>query len=102
MFDFLFNSIWGWLGIGGSVIAACVAIGWFFPPFRKLAWTIAGATAGVLAIYTKGAADAKRRERERQAAAERKAVERGNKARADAERDVRTGRVRDKWDRDDI
>ena len=102
MLDFLFNSIWGWLGIGSSIIAACVAIGWFFPPFRKLAWTVAGATAGVLAIYAKGANDAKRRERERQAAAERAAIERGNKARTDAKRDVAAGRVRDKFDRDDL
>jgi hypothetical protein len=70
--DFLFNSIWGWLGIGGTVIAVALAVAWFIPPFRKLALTVAAFAAGVLAVYAKGASDAKRRERERSEAAVRK------------------------------
>lgn len=72
MFDFLTNTIWGWLGIGGTVIAMALAVAWFIPPFRKLALTVAAFAAGALAIYSKGASDAKRRERERSEAAVKK------------------------------
>ena len=65
MIDFLTNTIWGWLGIGGAIIAAALAIAWFVPPFRRLALTVASVAAGVLFVYAKGASDAKRREREK-------------------------------------
>jgi hypothetical protein len=102
MYDFFFNSIWGWLGIGGTIIAAAGAVAYFFPPFRKLALTVAATTAGVLAIYAKGSSDARKRKQAEWDAAEKKAIDRGNKAHADAKRDVAAGRVRDKFDRDDL
>ena len=75
MIDFLTNTIWGWLGIGGAVIAGSLALAWFVPPFRKLALTVASVAAGILFVYAKGADDAKRREREKneRAAAKRQA-----------------------------
>ena len=98
--DFLFNSIFGWLGIGGVVIAAALAVAWFIPPLRKLALTVAAFAAGVLAIYAKGSSDARRAERERQAAAEKRAVESGKRDRTTAERDA-AGGMRDGFDTDD-
>lgn len=73
MFDFFTNTIWGWLSLGGGVIAVALAVAWFFPPFRKLALTVAAGAVAVLAIYSKGASDARRREREKRDAAVEKA-----------------------------
>lgn len=97
------NPLVGWLGLGGISIAGLLAVAWFFPPFRKIALAAAGVMFAALSIYTKGSRDATKRKQAEWDAAERKSVERGNKARADAERDVAAGRVRrDKFDRDDI
>lgn len=101
MLDLLFNSLWGWLGLGGVVIAAALAVAWFFPPFRQLALTVAAAAAGAVALYSKGAADASRRKQAEWDAAERRMVDRSNKARSDAVRTVDAGRVSDdEFDRD--
>jgi hypothetical protein len=97
--DYLWHSTVAWLGIGGAIIAACLAAAYFLPPFRRLALSAAGGVAAVLAIYAKGASDAKRREQAKQQAVEKKAVDAGTRARADAERDA-AGGVRDGYDRD--
>jgi hypothetical protein len=101
MFDWI-NPLYGWLGLGGVIIAACVAVAIYFPPFRKIAIAVAGAVVAGLAIYAKGSKDAAKRKQAEWDKAERKSVDRGNKARADAKRDVASGRVSDKWDRDDL
>lgn len=93
------NPLVGWIGLGGTIIAAALAVAWFIPPLRNLAITVAAGVAGGLAVYGKGyrdAAEKKKRERE---ADERKAIQRGRDARADAERDADSG-VRDGFDRD--
>lgn len=100
MFDFI-TPLVGWLGLGGGVIAAALAVAWFFPPFRKYALAAAGVIAGALTIYARGYADAGRRKQREWDNAIKRDVEKGRKARADAERDVAAGSVReDKWDRD--
>ena len=96
------NPLVAWLGLGGVGIAGALAVAWFFPPFRKYALAAAGVIAAGLALYTKGSRDAAKRKQAEWDKAERKSGERGNKARADAERDVAAGRVRDKFDRHDI
>lgn len=101
MMDWLNPSV-GWGAFAFMIIAGCLAVAWYFPPFRKLALTIAGAVAGAFALYRKGAKDAAARKQRQWDEAERKSVERGNQARRDAERDVRDGRVRDRFDRDDL
>lgn len=73
MIDFLFNSIWGWAGIGGVVIIGALAAAYFFPPFRKLALAVAAGAVAVLAIYSKGASDNARREKEKRDKAVKKA-----------------------------
>lgn len=72
MLEWLWHSTVAWIGIGGAIIAALLAVAWFFPPFRRVALTAAGAVFTGLALYTKGAADQKRRDREKSDAAVRK------------------------------
>jgi len=101
MIDFLWHSTAAWLGIGGAAVAALAAVAWFFPPFRKLAIQIAAGVIAVMAIYAKGASDAKKRERQRQAEAEQRMVKKGNDARRSAEHDLAAGKLRDdEFDRD--
>ena len=57
MIDFIFNSIWGWVGTAGVIVAACAAFACIFPQFRATAVAIAGAALGAAAIYAKGSRD---------------------------------------------
>lgn len=95
MFDWI-NPLYGWLGLGGVIIAACVAVAIYFPPFRKIAIAVAVAVGGVLAAYSKGASDAKRREREKSEKAVAKVQAKYSKidARSDGPSDV-SKRMRD-------
>lgn len=99
-FDFI-SPLWGWLGLGSGAIAAYVAVAWFFPPFRKYAIAAGLVVLGLLGIYRKGYKQGgEHKQKEWDNAVERD-MQKGNQARADAERDVDAGRVRnDKWDRD--
>lgn len=54
MFDF---SLFGWLGLGGGVVAAGLAVAWFFPPFRNIALTVAAGALAAGGIYAKGNRD---------------------------------------------
>ena len=95
------NPLFAWLGLGGVGIAGLLALAYFFPPFRKLALAAAAVVAAGLAIYTKGSRDAAKRKQAEWDKANKRSIDKANKARADAERDVASGRVRDsEWDRD--
>lgn len=97
MSGFLFNTIYGWIGTAGLVVAACAVVAWYFPPFRQAAISIAGVVITAAAIYAKGNRD----EAKKWDNAIAKDVQKGQQARADAARDVDAGRVRgDEWDRD--
>jgi hypothetical protein len=96
---YIWHSVALQLGLGGLVIAALLAIAWFIPIFRNLALSAAGVLVGLLAAYAKGAKDASDRAKQKQAEAERQAVDAGTTARADAGRDA-AGGVRDGYDRD--
>lgn len=72
MMDWI-NPLVGWIGLGGTVIAAALAVAWFFPPFRKMALTVAGGVMAALAIYGKGYRDNAAREAQRKEEAVRKA-----------------------------
>jgi len=102
MIDYIWHSVAIQIGLGGTLVAGLLAAAYFLPPFRRWFIGAAGIVMAFLLAYAKGAKDAKRRADEKQAEAERQAIARGNKARDDAKRDVAAGRVRDKWDRDDI
>ena len=100
MFDWI-NPLYGYLGLGGVLIAAALAVAWYFPPFRNIALAVAGGVAAVLAVYTKGSKDAAKRKQAEWEKAIKRDVAKGSKARADADSDVASGRLRsDEWDRD--
>lgn len=101
MIDFIvqhfLSSLAGVLGLSGILVVILFAIAWFVPPLRPYAVSAIGAIIAAATIYTKGNRDATRKWNE---AIERD-VQKGEQARADAERDVAAGRVRgDEWDRD--
>ena len=73
MLDYLWHSTIGLLGLGGAIIAACGAIAYFFPPFRKLAIEIGGLILAVMAIYGKGVKDRAAEEAKRKEEAVKKA-----------------------------
>lgn len=95
MLDLLFNSLWGWWGIGGVVVAGALAVAWFIPPLRGIALAVAGGAAAAVTLYTKGSRDGSRRNEAKWNAAERKMVDKGNAARVDAERRVASGKLSD-------
>jgi hypothetical protein len=101
MMDWI-NPLYAWGGLTAVIVAGCVAVAIYFPLFRKQAIAVALGVVGIMAIYRKGAKDASGRKQKEWDDAERKSIARGNKARSDAERDVNSGRVRDKFDRDDL
>ena len=99
--EYVFNSLVGWLGIGGLIIAALIAVAWFFPPLRTVAAAGAAGVAAALAAYGRGYRDATRKQKELDEQRERDAIEAAKRARADAERDAASG-VRDSHDRDRV
>ena len=97
MTDFLFNSLWGWLGVGTLTILILAAIGYFIPSLRLLMLEIAGGILAATAIYAKGNRD----EAAKWNQAISKDIQKGQQAASDAERDVNSGVVRgNEWDRD--
>lgn len=70
MFDF---GLLGWLGLGGGVVAAALAVAWFFPPFRNIALSVAAGALAASGIYAKGNRDRAELERKRRDAAVDKA-----------------------------
>jgi hypothetical protein len=101
MWDFLFNSLWGWLTLSGVIVLALVAVAVLIPQFRLYA--LAG-IAGVLGMgywAAKWRAEGARAKQKEWDDAEKRMVEKGNQARADAERDLAAGRLSDdEFDRD--
>ena len=46
MFDWI-NPLYAWIGLGGTIIAACVAVAIYFPPLRKIAIAVGGDIAAL-------------------------------------------------------
>jgi len=57
MWEFLFSSLWGWIGVTGVVVIICGAVAWFVPPLRGYALMAAGTALALTGIYTKGHRD---------------------------------------------
>lgn len=102
MLDWFLHSVAAWIGLGGVAVLICGVIAWFIPGLRLLMLEIAGGIVAAATIYAKGASDARKQKQAEWDAAERSSIARGNKANADAKRDVAAGSVRDKFDRDDL
>jgi len=97
MLDFIWHSVAAQIGIAGALVVGLFAVAWFIPPFRRWAIGAAGVVLAAAAIYAKGARDEKRK----WDSDIEKDIAKGRKARADAERELNDGRLRDdKWDRD--
>lgn len=96
MWEFIFSSIWGWIGTATLVAIGCLAIAWFIPPLRPYAISIAGVIIAAATIYTKGSRDRAALEKRRKEEAVRKAKEAYDKidARNDTPDDV-VRRLRD-------
>lgn len=102
MLDFIVGSVWGWLSVTAIFVIGALAVALFIRPLRGYALMAAGVALAAGAFAAKVAAAATRRKQKEWDDAEKKSVERGNKALRDAKRDVDAGRVRDKFDRDDL
>lgn len=72
MIEFLFNSMWGWVGGATMIVIVAGAVAYFVPPLRRVAIGIAGLAATIAAIYAKGNRDRAAQERkEREEAVKR-------------------------------
>jgi hypothetical protein len=98
---FLWNSIWMQVGLTGLVLAAAAAVFIYvpIPAVRHLAFATGVVCAVLLFLAPKLYVQGVKHERARVVAAEKRAVEMGDHARADALRDV-SGGVRDDFDSD--
>lgn len=97
--SYLWSSVWGWVGITGVVIAGCAVVAYIFPLLRREAIEVAVIAAVSTGIYAKGYHDEYVQVKAQWAAAETKARQLGDAARADALRDAATG-MRDANDSD--
>ena len=73
MWDFIFSSVWGWIGTAGIVVIASLVVGYFFPQFRIYALGVIGIVVSAATIYTKGSRDRAALENRRKEEAVRKA-----------------------------
>lgn len=69
----MFDIIDAWIAVGGLSLAGLLAVAWFFPPFRKIALQAAAVIGAAMFIYGKGAANARKKEKEKRDAAVAKA-----------------------------
>lgn len=99
MFDWI-DPLYGWLGLGTISVAGLFVIAYFVPPLRNAAIAAAGVIMAAAAVYAKGSRDATKSKQAEWDKAEKKSIERGEKAHSDAKRDVSAGKVKDKFDRD--
>ena len=100
MLDFLWHSVWAWIGLGGITIIILAVVAWFIPGLRLIALEIGGAILAATAIYAKGASDATARRKALEKKAEDAAIASGKTDRAAADADAARG-MRDGFDTDD-
>lgn len=54
MWQAVFDSIWTWWGLAGTVVIGCVVVGYFIPSLRLAALAAAGVALSAASIFTKG------------------------------------------------
>lgn len=82
MFDFIFSTVWGWIGTAGLIVIVCLVAGYLFPRLRVAALAIGAAAIYAASIYSKGSRDRARieaRRKEEAVARARKAYDAINK-----------------------
>lgn len=75
IWQYVFSTLWGWLGVAGVTVIICGAIAWFIPPLRRIALEVAGVVVAAATIYAKGSRDRANLEKRRKEEAVRKARE---------------------------
>lgn len=73
MMEFIFGTVWGWIGTAGLVVIGCAVVAYFIPQFRIHALAVAGVFISAATIYTKGTRDRARLEARRKEEAVQKA-----------------------------
>lgn len=73
MMDFIFGTVWGWVGTAGVVVLICAVVAYFLPQTRLTMLAIAGVFVSAASIYTKGSRDRAALEQRRKEAAVKKA-----------------------------
>ena len=100
MMDFIWqhilSSMAGWIGIGGAIVLICVAVAYFFPPFRRAAIAVAITTIAAVGLYAKGSRDRAALERKKRDKVVKKVTEKYDEIdkRVDTDDDV-AKRMRD-------
>ena len=57
MLHFIFDTVFGWVGVAGLVVIACIVVGYFIPGLRLIALEVAGGVLAAASIYAKGSHD---------------------------------------------
>lgn len=104
MFGWIFDSFWGWIGFTGIVVLCAAAVAFFIPQFRAIALAVIAGALGIATVLARGRQLGARDKQKEWDAAERRMIERGSKARAEAVREVETAKPGafddDEFDRD--
>ena len=99
LLQLLAASFLSWLGIGGLIAVGALILGYFFPPMRRIAIEIAVAVVTFGIIYATGRREGRVAKQAEWDQAEQRSIERGKKARDEAESDAARG-IDDGFDRD--
>ena len=54
MTDFIWNTIFGWIGVAGLIVIGCIVVGYFIPSLRLSMLAVGGAAIAVASAFTKG------------------------------------------------
>lgn len=54
MWQFIFSSVWGWIGTAGVIVIACGVVGWLIPQSRPYVIALAVVALSVATAFTKG------------------------------------------------
>lgn len=65
MWDWLFNTLWGWWGVTGLIVIGAGVIAFLIPQLRGPMIGLIGAALAITAAYSKGRRDQLERERQR-------------------------------------
>ena len=97
MIEFIFNTLWGWWGVAGITVIACIIVGYFFPSLRLQALAVAGVVISAASLVAKGArmnAELEKKRREeavRKARKEYEAIDNRHDTAGDAVKRLRDG-----------
>lgn len=62
MTDFIFSTVWGWIGTAGIIVIAGLVVGYLIPQTRIYVIGIIGVAISLATIYTKATRDERARQ----------------------------------------